>query len=103
MKFITTEIGRLRLLGFLEGVSFLLLVFIGMPFKYWGDDPYLVKAIGPLHGVLFVLFVMLTLWISVARDWKFTRTTWKVLLASVLPFGTFYVDHTILRKMDPSD
>ncbi len=103
MKFITTSIGRLRLLAFLEGVSFLLLVFVAMPFKYLGDDPSLVKSIGPVHGGLFMLFVLLTLYISVAKDWKFTRTTWKVLLSSVVPFGTFYVDHAILSKMDPTD
>lgn len=100
LKFLTTKIGRLRLVAFLEGVSLLILVFIAMPLKYANEDPSLVKTMGPIHGLLFVFFVVNTLSIGVEYKWKFSTTTWKVLLACFIPFGTFYIDKTILSKMD---
>lgn len=98
-KFFITNIGRFRLLAFLEGVSLIALVFIGMPMKYMAGNPALVKSIGPVHGLLFLFYVAYTFSIAAENEWKFTSTTWKVLLASFIPFGTFYVDHTLLKKI----
>jgi integral membrane protein len=87
----------LRVVGFLEGISLLLLVGIAVPLKYLAHDPSWVKALGPVHGLLFLLFVLNTLSVGVELGWKFRTTTWKVLLACVIPFGTFYIDRKILR------
>ena len=96
---LTTRVGRLRLLGLLEGVSLLVLVGIAVPMKYTYDDPSLVKAIGPVHGLLFLLFVLNALQVGVEQHWKFANTTWKVLLASIIPFGTLYIDRKILSRL----
>ncbi|NML38042.1 DUF3817 domain-containing protein [Chitinophaga sp. G-6-1-13] len=98
-RFFTTQLGRLRLLGLLEGISLLLLIGIAVPLKYFGNDPSLVKAIGPVHGLLFVFFVFNTITVGIAYKWAFRTTTWKVLVACIIPFGTFYVDRHILSKM----
>jgi integral membrane protein len=98
-KFFTTHIGLLRLFGFLEGTSFLLLLFIAMPLKYIWQNPSWVKVIGAAHGALFIAFVFCTIAIAIKQKWRHTDTTWKVLLASVVPFGTFYVDGKILRNI----
>lgn len=98
-KYLTTSIGRLRLLGFLEGTSLLLLVLVGVPLKYFFDNPSVVKSIGPIHGVLFLLFVFIAIIVSFERRWSFLKITWKVLLSCLIPFGTFYIDHTILKDM----
>jgi len=95
-----SKIGRLRLLGILEGVSLLVLLGIAVPVKYAAGNPSLVKAIGPVHGVLFLLFVFNTLSVGIEYKWKFSTTTWKVLLACIIPFGTFYVDRSILSRME---
>ena len=102
-KYITTTIGRLRLLAFLEGVSLLLLVLIAVPVKYGLDNPFLVKLIGPIHGALFLLFVYYTWQVSQALHWKFWDITWKVLLASFIPFGTFYIDYKMLQHLHAED
>jgi integral membrane protein len=94
LNLLKTPIGRLRIIGFLEGISLLVLVFVAVPLKYFLGRPELVKLMGPIHGLLFCLFVFLTL--SVAYKWIFSKITWKVLLACVIPFGTFYVDKYIL-------
>ena len=98
-RYLSSSIGRLRLLGFLEGTSLLLLVFIAVPLKYFMDDHSLVKSIGPVHGVLFILFVINALQVGVAQHWRFTGTTMKVLVACIIPFGTFYIDNKILRAI----
>ena len=93
-----TTIGRLRLIAFLEGISLLILVFIAVPLKYYFDNPSLVKSVGPVHGALFLLFVFNALHAGVEQQWSFRKTTWKVIVASFIPFGTFYIDYKILRK-----
>lgn len=96
---IKTSVGRLRILGFFEGISLLLLIVIGMPLKYFFDNPGFVKLVGPIHGGLFLLFLVNALTVGFAQNWNFFKTTWKVLIASFIPFGTFYVDKTILSKI----
>jgi integral membrane protein len=95
-----SQLGRLRVIGYLEGISSLILLFIAVPFKYYGHDPSLVKALGPVHGALFLWFVFNTLSVGVEQQWKFRDTTWKVLLACIIPFGTFYIDRHILQKAE---
>jgi integral membrane protein len=94
-----TRIGRLRIVAFLEGISLLVLLFIAVPVKYLSGDPALVRIIGPVHGVLFLLFILNTLGTGIEQRWNFRTTTWKVLLACIVPFGTFYIDRTILKRM----
>lgn len=98
-SFLTTSSGRLRIVAFLEGLSLILLVFVAMPIKYYGDDPSWVKAIGPVHGALFVLFVLMALPFAVKHAWSVWDTIKRVLLASFVPFGTFIVDHQVLRHI----
>ena len=86
-----TRIGRLELLGYLEGLSLLVLLFVAVPLKYWGGNPAMVRILGPIHGTLFLWYIFQTLSIGVENRWQFKRTTWKVLVACIIPFGTFYV------------
>lgn len=92
-----TPIGRLRIIGLLEGMSLILLIFIAAPLKYFFHYPDLVRMLGPVHGLLFCLFVFITLSVGVSCRWPFFTTTWKVLLACIIPFGTFYIDKHMLR------
>ncbi|MFI5204045.1 MAG: DUF3817 domain-containing protein [Flavobacteriales bacterium] len=93
-----TGIGRFRLISILEGISFLVLLGIAMPAKYVYDNPVLIKPVGMTHGVLFLLYLAVALFFAVKQKWNF-KTTSIVLVASVLPFGTFFVDRIILRKI----
>lgn len=99
INLLKTKIGRLRVIGFLEGVSLLVLVFVAVPMKYYFDNPSLSKALGPIHGSIFLLFLFNTISVGVEQNWKFKTTTWKVILSCFIPFGTFYIDHKILSKL----
>ncbi|RYD59097.1 MAG: DUF3817 domain-containing protein [Sphingobacteriales bacterium] len=98
-RLLSTSIGRLRILGILEGISLLVLLGIAMPVKYILGNPALVRSVGMAHGVLFVLFVLYTIMASISNSWKFGSVTAKLLVGCVLPFGSFYVDKKILSKM----
>lgn len=99
MNLLKTGIGRLRIIAILEGISLLTLVFIAVPIKHMMDNPAFVKIMGPVHGALFLLFLFNTLSVGVEQNWKFKETTWKVLLACMIPFGTFYIDWKILSRL----
>ena len=97
---IKTRLGRFRIIAFLEGLTLLFLVFVAVPMKYGFDIHWGSEVVGPIHGALFLLFVYYTFLIARAHGWKFWGKTWKVLLSCFIPFGTFYIDHIYLSKMD---
>lgn len=84
-----------RIVSNLEGISYLLLLGIGVPLKYIAENDSWVKALGMPHGMLFIAYIFLAIVIRSQKNWD-TKTTVIVLLASVIPFGTFYVDKKYL-------
>jgi len=86
-----------RLIAFLEGTSYLLLLFIATPVKYFGEDPSYVKMLGMPHGILFMIYVILAFMLKAPEKWN-GKTFGIVLLASILPFGTFYIDKKYLKN-----
>lgn len=98
-RFFNSNIVRPRLLAILEGLSLLVLVFVSIPLKYIFGIAHLSSILGPIHGILFLLFVFNTIGVGVEYNWKFKQTTWKVLIACIMPFGTFYIDRKILSKI----
>jgi len=80
-----------RITAFLEGVSYLLLLGIGVPLKYLADNDAWVKALGMPHGLLFVGYLILAFLIKDDQKWS-NKTFILVGLASVIPFGTFWVE-----------
>jgi integral membrane protein len=97
MELFYTHLGRLRLIGFLEGISFILLVGVAMPLKYiWGYQ-HATWDIGMAHGFLFISYIIAVIPVKFDLNWNL-KTTFLVLLASLLPFGTFVAEFKIFRK-----
>lgn len=71
-----------------------------MPMKYMAGNPEPVRVVGMIHGVLFILFVLIALEASLKYKWTFSRTA-IVLISCVIPFATFYIDAKILSKQSP--
>jgi integral membrane protein len=87
-----------RLITLLEGSSYLLLLFIAVPIKYLVGDELYVKLLGMAHGVLFILYVVFAFIFQKKMKWSLINFL-IILVASVIPFGTFYVDIKYLRKI----
>jgi len=86
-----------RIVAFLEGISYILLMSVGLYFKYQLGDPSYVKLLGMPHGLLFISYLILAFLIKDDEQWK-NKDFGMVLLASILPFGTFYVDRKYLKN-----
>jgi integral membrane protein len=91
-----------RRVALLEGISFLLILFVTMPLKYIWNIPEPTYYIGMAHGVLFVGYVAFSFYAHFYAKWNFL-TLFLVLLASLIPFGTFVADSKILSKIKQVD
>ncbi len=93
-----TELRQFRWVAFLEGLSFVLLLFVAMPLKYWAGMPLAVRIVGGVHGLLFVLFVITLFRVALERDWPPKR--WILaFVSSLVPFGTFAFDRSLQREL----
>lgn len=87
---------RFRWISLIEGISFLVLLFIAMPLKYMFDMPLMVKYVGWAHGILFIVYIYVVFPTAHKLNWNFSRT-FLALVASILPFGP-YIFNRNLKK-----
>lgn len=85
-----------RYTAIIEGISYLMLFAISMPLKYLADLGQPNKYIGYAHGFLFILYLVLAVVLTLERKWGMKRFM-ALFMASLLPFGTFYIDKKYLR------
>jgi len=86
-----------RLVAFSEGISYLLLIFVADPLKYWGRNDDLVSSLGMMHGLLFIAYIILAFFMKNKEKWN-VRDFSIVAIATLIPFGTFYIDWKYLKK-----
>lgn len=91
----TPDFSLVRWAALFEGSSLLLLLFVAMPLKYYAGIPEAVKFIGPLHGILFISFIVL-LFSHGAKNELSMPQTLIGLVASFIPFGTFVFKAKVL-------
>lgn len=103
-----TALRHLRLVAFLEGLSFVVLLFIAVPLKHLAGMPLPVRVVGSAHGLLFIAFLVTLFRVASERGWPLRQTALG-LAASVLPFGTFLFDRILrgeiarMRAIEPAD
>ncbi len=85
-----------RIISFFEGISYLLLLFIAVPLKYFYGDEFLVKILGMPHGILFMLYIFFSIILKNKMNWSI-RETIEIMIGSIIPFGTFYIDYKYLK------
>lgn len=86
-----------RKIASVEGWSYLLLLFIAMPLKYWTDLPNIVPMVGMAHGWLFIAYMGALVFAAAYGGLSMARVNWAIL-ASLLPFGTFVHDPYLKRE-----
>jgi integral membrane protein len=97
----SSALRRFRIVSLLEGISYLVLLGIAMPLKYVAGQPEAVTHLGRVHGGLFVLFVIALIGASSEQQWR-SRASGTAMLASVLPFGAFWLERQMRRGAFPS-
>ena len=85
-----------KIIALLEGTSLLLLLLFAMPMKYMFQEPIFVKSIGMAHGILFIVYIILAIIQKMVSNWSFKKFG-IISVASIIPFGTFYVDKKYLK------
>lgn len=88
----------LRLVAFVEGISFLLLLLVAMPLKYFFAMPLAVRIVGSAHGVLFLLFLIAVFRAAGEHEWPLKRS-FMAFVASLVPGGTFFLDVSLKKEM----
>ena len=80
-----------RTIAFIEGISYIVLLFIAMPLKYFANNPKAVQIVGSAHGALFVAYIILALWVM--RKYR-KNFAWfvKAFIVSIIPLGTFAME-----------
>ena len=86
-----------RIIALFEGISYILLMSIGLYYKYQLNDATYVKLLGMPHGILFILYILIAFLLRKQEQWN-TINFGIILFASLIPFGTFYVDRKYLLK-----
>ncbi|MGB0886246.1 MAG: DUF3817 domain-containing protein [Chitinophagales bacterium] len=84
-----------KIIALLEGISYIIMMLVGMPLKYLGNNDILIKTLGMPHGLLFVAYVILAFLIQNQMKWS-TKDLAIVLICSLIPFGTFWMDKKYL-------
>ena len=92
-----SQIRVFRMIALAEGCSFLILLCIAMPMKYFMGMPEVVRVVGSIHGVLFLLYVSLLAMLHFRQRWSFIFSLY-AFVASIIPFGTFVLDKQLREK-----
>ena len=93
------SIQTLRVLGNIEGVSYLLLLGIAMPMKYIYGMPVAVKFVGIAHGVLFIAYCLLLALQMRANRWNLLFGIY-LFVATLIPYGTFVTDRKLAKLVN---
>lgn len=88
---------RFRMIGIAEGISFLVLLLIAMPLKYFMQIPEAVKYTGWAHGILFVAFIYGAFEVMGALKKNFFWLA-KAFVAAFIPLGTFIFDRELKKE-----
>jgi integral membrane protein len=89
----------MRTAGIIEGWSYIVLLFVAMPLKYFAELPIAVRVTGTVHGVLFIMF-MYTIYNAMQQEKFPMDKAIKVFIASIIPFGTFFLDKLVLKEYE---
>ena len=94
-----SKLKQFRMAGYIEGWSFIILLFVAMPLKYMMGIAIATKIVGMTHGFLFIWF-LLALGSATAEQKQNSKFVFTSIIASLIPFGTFFLDRKILKPLD---
>lgn len=91
-----------RAIAYVTGIGLLVLVLVGVPLKYAGGDDSVVAVVGPLHGFLYMVYVVIALAMAYTRRWGPLRTL-VTLAAGTIPFAVFFVERRAVADERPAE
>jgi integral membrane protein len=95
---VVASMKRYRVAAWIVGVGLLVLVLVGMPLKYLAGEPSVVAIVGPVHGFLYMGYLVLTADLAVRARWPVGRAV-LVALAGTIPFVSFVAERNVTRPL----
>jgi integral membrane protein len=89
-----------RILAYVVGVVLVVLVLVAVPLKYAADVPQLVQLVGPVHGVLYIVYLLATFNLATKAKFSWRRTV-LVMLAGTIPFVSFVAERSVTAGLRP--
>lgn len=98
---VKSALTRYRVIAYIVGVMLLILLFVAMPLKYLGDNPAAMNVVGPLHGFLYVVYLLGAFDLARRVHWSLPRLV-LVALAGTIPFLSFYAERKVTHELTPA-
>ena len=98
---LSSVLGRLKWVGYIESGSFLILLLIAMPLKYLANDPSAVKVVGAAHGFLWIVYLLALLHATIDKKWGIKYAV-AGFIASVIPLGPLFYDRWLAKEGYPA-
>lgn len=93
----STAMGWFRFITIIEGISYVLLLGVGLPVKFIMGNEEVTRILGSIHGGLFIVFGLLLLYVGLKMKWSFFKMA-AIFIASFVPIGNFFIDRKVLKK-----
>ena len=93
-----SELLKFKFINKIEGISYIILLFVAMPLKYSFGYPIATKIMGSIHGVLVFAFIYQIIEAKKEAGFTLKETAFYSIL-SLIPFGSFYTDKLLAKKM----
>ncbi len=92
-------LARYRVMAYVVGIGLIILVFVGIPLQYGANQPAVVKIVGPIHGFLYIIYLITAL--DLARRARFTLLQLAGMVgAGFIPILAFVVERIVVRRMN---
>lgn len=98
---VRSALTRYRVIAYIVGVMLLILLFVAMPLKYFADNPAVMNVVGPMHGFLYVIYLLGTFDLARRVRWGLGRMV-LVALAGTIPFLSFYAERKVSHELSPA-
>jgi integral membrane protein len=95
---VQSALTRYRIVAYVVGVFLLILTLVAMPLKYFADSPTMVAIVGPIHGFLYMVYLVVAFDLSLRARWPL-RYTVLILLAGTVPFLSFVAERSVTRRV----
>ena len=95
-----TKFSQFRAISIIEGISYLILVFLAMPLKYLFEEPMSVKIFGMMHGIFFIFFCIALYNAMKQYKWGFLFSL-KLFIYSLIPFLFILIEKEIMKTKKP--
>jgi integral membrane protein len=95
---VQSALTRYRVVAYVVGVFLLILTLVAMPLKYLGGDSTMVAVVGPIHGFLYMVYLVVAFDLSMRARWPLKYTI-LVLLAGTVPFLSFVAERSVTRRV----